>query len=141
MTLEDFKTLKKDHAIASIKLLERNDPFKQKLIKLIPELESDIESASKNENCSCKNSIVSYINKNKESYLEFLYDFLVLDGTFSDYIVILENYELYFDYSGKIAKTSIQEWSDFSKQIKKENAIYNGFSVIKDGNDLLVFFL
>lgn len=141
MTLDEFKNVKRDHAIASVKLLERNDPFKQKLIALIPELESDIESASKNENCSCKNSIISYINDNKDSYLEFLYDFLILDGTFSDYIVTLENYDLFFDYSGKIAKTSIQEWSDFSKQIKKENAVYNGFSVIKDGNDLLVFFL
>jgi hypothetical protein len=141
MTLEDFKNIKKDHSITSVKFLERNEPFKNELIKLLPDLESDIESASKNENCSCKNSIIHYINENKDSYLEFLYNFLVLDGTFADYIVVLENYELYFDYSGKIAKTSIEEWDEFSKQIKKENAVYNGFSVLKDGNDLLVFFL
>jgi hypothetical protein len=141
MNLEDFKIIKKDNGMASIKFLERNVPFKEKLIGLIPHLESDIESASKNQSCSCKSSILTYIENNKDSYLKFLYDFLVLDGSFGDYIEILNDHIIYTDFSGRVVKTSIKEWKGFQKQLLLENATFNFFSVVKDGDDLLVFFL
>lgn len=43
--------------------------------------------------------------------------------------------------TGKIAKTNMKEWKQFAEEIKTAGLRHNGFSVIKEGDDLLVFFL
>jgi hypothetical protein len=141
MNKEDLKNTEKNYAEAVLTLLQNNTTFKDVFLSFAPDISAEIESASNNNNCSCRNKIISFINENKEQFNDFLYDFLVKNDLFIYFIEILNSIPVYTSYSGRIAKTSISEWHNFSENLRKDNATFSSFSVIKDGEDILVFFL
>jgi hypothetical protein len=141
MQKEELKNTEKDYNHAVILLLQNNTLFKDNFIASFPQIEADIQSASVNKDCSCKNKVFNFIDQNKDEFNDFLYDFLIKNDLFVTFIEYLNSIPIYKDYSGKIAKTSISEWSNFTNNLINDNAQFRSFSLIKDGDDLLVFFI
>jgi hypothetical protein len=140
MTLEEIKNTKK-YQEATILFLQKNNQFKNEFINLAPQIRAEIESSFDNPSCSCKQKIVEFIDENTDLYLNFLYNYLVENNlifNFNQKILEVHDYVL---LSGKVLKTSISDWEKFSIEIEKQNGQFNSFSVIKDGDDIIVFFL
>jgi hypothetical protein len=140
MTYEELKKTKK-YQEATLSFLIKNKNFKNEFIKFAPEITAEIESASNNPSCSCKKKIVDYIDENTDLYLSFLYNFLINNNLIFDFVIEIEKIPDYILISGKILKTSISEWKNFSIELEQKNAQFKSFSIIKEGDDILVFFL
>jgi hypothetical protein len=140
MTKEDLINTNK-YQRASLLLLKESLDFKEKFKNFAPEISIDIENASVNENCSCEIEVISFIDKNTNKYVDFLYDYIVSNEIFSKFMQILDSVVVYNDYTGKVLKTSISDWKNFQESLIKDNASFNGFSVAKDKDDIFVFFL
>lgn len=141
MQKEELKNTDKDYNNAVLLLLQNNNTFKQEFIRFAPSITSELESASINKDCSCKNTVISFVEKNKDNFNDFLYDFLIINDLFITFIEYLNMSPIIKDYSGKIAKTSISEWKKFSEMLANDNARFISFSVLRDNDDLLVLFL
>jgi hypothetical protein len=140
MTLEEIKNTKK-YQEATLLFLQKNDDFKKEFIKFAPQIRAEIESSFDNPSCSCKKKIVDFIDENTDIFLNFLYDYLVENNlifNFSQKILKIPDYVL---LSGRVLKTSIDDWQNFSLEIEKQNGQFKSFSVIKNDDDLIVFFL
>ena len=122
--------------------------FKIKFQEFADQIKNDIESASMDSSCSCVSRVKNYINLNKENSAKFLYSY----GEQSERLVLLESIAVELekppadslapmDYRGKVAKTTLSEWPNFYKTIQTERGIYRSFSVVKEGEDIYVFFL
>jgi hypothetical protein len=140
MTLEEIKNTKK-YQEATLSFLTKNDIFKYNFIEFAPNIRSEIESASQNPSCSCKKKIVDFIDENTETYLNFLYNFLVDNNLLYEFIIEINQIKDYILLTGKILKTSVSDWQDFCLELEKQNAQFRSFSILKEGNDILVFFL
>jgi hypothetical protein len=140
MTKQEIKDSNK-YQRATLLFLKENENFKNEFKKFAPEIEPDIESASINHNCSCESNVIEFIEKKKDEYIDFLYDFIVKNNVFITFLEILNSIVVYKDYSGKIAKTTISEWKDFSDSLFTDHATFRSFSVVKEGDDVFVFFL
>jgi hypothetical protein len=140
MTLEEIKNTKKFQE-ATLSFLTKNNIFKDKFINFAPQIRSEIESASQNPSCSCKKKIVDFIDENTDTYLNFLYNFLIDNNSLYEFILEIQQIKDYILLTGKILKTSISEWEDFSLELEKQNAQFRSFSIVKEGDDILVFFL
>jgi hypothetical protein len=114
--------------------------FQKRLIAFNPDLESDIKSSAITENCSCKNTVLNFFNNNKDIVSEFFIKCI------SENIVDVEKAEILYrkysdrNISGRVAKTSIKEWPSFVKNLKNSEKRYSFYSLIKEGDDILVFF-
>jgi hypothetical protein len=147
----DLQTLKRNTNLNYIFLEMLLSSLKEEFMKefqiFAPEIETDILTAylDPNPNCSCRKKISYYINLYQDKCAEFLYNFVTKNNFLDAFNLIVEkslNAPTVFsltDISGKIAKTNIKDWEDFAKKTK--NAQFRGFSVLKEGDDLLIFFL
>jgi hypothetical protein len=140
MTLEEIKNTKK-YQEATLLFLFNNEKFKNEFIIFAPKIRSEIESAYSNPSCSCKKKIVDYIDENTDIYLNFLYNFLFKNNLIFSFVEKIMKIPDYVLLSGRVLKTSINDWQNFSEEIEKQNGQFRSFSTIKDGNDILVFFL
>lgn len=126
-----------------LKLIENESSFVDAFIEIAPEIEADIKSFSLNSNCSCKEHIKNFILKgeNQQKLFNFLCDFLSSNEEIQvDFDrILLEKEPPYI--GGRIAKTSIKDWGEFSEKLIDTNSRYKSFSILKDGDDILVFFL
>ena len=125
---------------------EYGSNFKEAFKNFANVISSDIDSASVNFNCDCAVRITSYIILNKLESVSFLVSYL---NNIDNGNNILEELKAKIEsvnsiaipYGGRIAKTSIKDWKNFHAQIEAENGYYKSFSIVKDGDDILVFFL
>jgi len=125
---------------------EYGSNFKEAFKNFANIIASDIDSASVNINCECTVKITSYIILYKLETVSFLITFL---NNNTDGNKILEDLKtkveqvnyMAIPYGGRIAKTSINNWRNFHAQIEAENGFYKSFSIVKEGDDILVFFL
>ena len=123
--------------------------FKDKFKEFAPEISNEIEGASLDPLCTCVNRIKSYVKNEKPlECLSFLASFVnennlqeFLDLTVNIIYTEKNNNAPRISYGGRIAKTTISEWKNFHAQIEAENGHFKNFSVIRDGDDILVFFL
>ena len=120
------------------------DQFREKFKNLAKIISVDIESASLNPNCSCAQKIRDYVSLYKNDCV----DFLLLDAEQTNRQELIEKIAKdneykpsLIDYRGKIAKTTMSEWTNFYETISKENGAFRNFSVVKEGDDVYVFFL
>jgi hypothetical protein len=121
--------------------------FREDLAILFPQLENEIITFTANANCSCKDKIKSYVVVYKEKVIELVVNFIKnnnLEEYVSDLWVnaiknanVLEGVSI----SGKIAKTTIKDWEQFAQDMLNEKNYFTGFAIVKEGDDLLVFFL
>ena len=140
MKLEEIKQTNK-YQEATILFLENNNLFKDQFIKFAPQISTEIESAYGNPTCSCHDVIIQFINENSDDFLNFLYTYLIENNKIISFVDILLKIPTYVSLIGKVIKTSISEWENFSKTLKEENSYFNFFSVVKEKDDILVFFL
>lgn len=116
--------------------------FKNEFQKIASDIYADIESAYLNPNCSCIQKIKLYVENNKEAVVDFLFEFVEKYSTNEDFLDKLTNglknvKQIYL--GGTILKTKVSSWKEFSQKIN--GAIYRSFSVVKEGEDLFVYFL
>ena len=134
--LEDFSPF----AEIFIHYIKEDDNFRREFIKFSPNLEADIISASINDNCSCKGRIREYVAENKTECLDFILNYELSNNISLD-IKTVKKKNTYKNFSGKVAKTKLEDWHSFASAVKDENAIYDNFCIVKEGDDILVFFL
>jgi hypothetical protein len=110
-----------------------------------PSISNEILTASVNETCSCRNKIKNYIKTNSDSVAEFIFDYVndknisdILDSAYDEAINLI-NLNKATNLSGKVAKTTMAEWGDFASKL--EGVMVRNFSVVKEGEDVYVFFL
>lgn len=124
-----------------LELLSTNQNFKNSFQAFATQIYADIESASTNPNCSCRNKIEKYVLENKERCVEFLNNFIVQNNL----SINKEEIELKYKttiYYGKTIEMKIEEWETFSNKLVEERAVFRSFSVIPIDNETIkVFFL
>lgn len=121
-----------------IKQISSNESFLNAFIKFAPSIESDIRSASINKDCSCRNVVINYVNDHKNDVIDFLLEFSKKNEI--EYDLRTSSYVNPF-IGGKVAKTTINDWKDFCNKLNEAGATFKGFSVVKEGDDLYVFFI
>lgn len=140
--------------ISLIKNKDIPDSFNKELEQKFPEISNELLSSSLVENCSCDKKIFAHIILKADEWVNFLHDFnstnnisdFILEAVNKEEDLVAEQKERMLqenskiNLSGKIAKTSIDDWKDFSQKIN-ETCTFKSFSVIKDNNNILVFFL
>jgi len=127
-----------------LNLIAADSSFKDALKATASPIAADIESASTNPNCSCRNKVLTYINLNTATVGLFLYNFAIAHN-------ILQNVENIFNTttppitgqpaSGRVAKTTIKNWPEFAKGVQQANLSFKHMSTSIVGEDVYVFFL
>jgi hypothetical protein len=118
---------------------EYKDDFKLFFQNKNSDIYADIESLYLNPNCSCANKIKKYVIENKSKVVDTIFDFFKSDTIqVNNLIKKYENTQLK-TLSGKVLKTKFSEWKSFYLEIN--NYQFKSFSVVKEGEDLYVFFL
>lgn len=122
--------------------------FKVKFQEAAEMMQTDIESASLDSNCSCTNRIKNFINVKKEYWANFLLNYAqetnrqtIIEAIGAEMEKVFDASTIGIDYRGKVAKTTLNEWPLFYKTLQSERGIYRSFSVVKEGDDIYVFFL
>ncbi len=115
------------------------ESFKKDLISIRPEIESDFISSSEDIKCSCTQTIKNDVHMYPDIYVECFLNFLEREKIVFDLEQFNKSIETPF--SGKVAKTKISEWKDFCEEINSMGANYKSFSVVKEGDDVYVFFI
>jgi hypothetical protein len=122
-------------------LITTNSDFKLEFQAFAPEIYADIESFSKNPNCSCRAKIEQFVMINKPKCHEFINKFLTEKNIQVDLSVIEAQYKT-ISYMGTVEKVKISEWKQFSDSLIAKKAVYRSFSVSKiDDEYVNVFFL
>jgi hypothetical protein len=126
-----------------LSLLEVDAAFKEMFKTAAPAIAADIESASTNPNCSCRNKVTTYVTMNTASVGALLYQFAIDND-------LLTGIKALFDKAvppagataaGRVAKTSIADWPDFAKTVAQSGLVFKHMSTSVIGDDVYVFFL
>jgi hypothetical protein len=123
---------------------EISTPFKDAFKEFAPAIASQIESLSQNPNCTCSTDVISFINLNIADSAQFLFNFVTTNGLESFVVGLISvTIPQLKNLAGKVAKTTIAEWPQFAEKINNPSSyvFYKNFSVVKEGNDIYVFFL
>lgn len=145
MTKEQYRDCKELSTVIFNLLQDKALPnnFIDGLRQLVPDLSDDILSASVNQDCPCKAKIAAHIFIYPSVWADYLYNYGVKHNCKDKFDKIISdiNTEPLPSLSGKIAETTIEEWEEFVKQIYNERYQFYNFSVVKEGDKLLVFFM
>lgn len=123
-----------------ILLNREGSEFQKEFINFVPSMEADIRSSSLNEDCSCTEKINKYVEDNKDRCIEFLVD-MINRSVISDIdFEALNKKHRRISVVGKVAKTSIQDWPNFISNLDEINAVYRNMHLVKENDDIYVFF-
>jgi hypothetical protein len=122
----------------TINKLKTDENFLIEFIKFAPGIESDIRSSAVNDDCSCKDVVKAYVESNKTEYVKFLLDYAERFNT--EFDLNVSNYVNSY-IGGKVAKTTINGWKDFCHKLYEMKSDFKGFSVVKENDDVYVFFI
>lgn len=118
----------------------------------IPEIYADIISATNNPNCSCRERVFSFFNKNfdlsKNIFIEiFKNNKISYEELEAIYEMIESNIQKinnidYVDIVGKIFEINDneQDYFNFIQKLISVNSIYQGISILKENNKLKLYF-
>ncbi|MEY4370981.1 MAG: hypothetical protein RIQ48_697 [Pseudomonadota bacterium] len=124
-----------------LELISINSKFKIIFQAFAPQIFADIESFSKNPNCSCRSKIENFILENKDKCYSFLTNFLTENNINIDFQEIETKYKNII-YAGKNIQVKKSEWFNLYETLKKDKAIFKAFSFIEIDNETLdVYFL
>jgi hypothetical protein len=140
--------------ISLIKNKEISNTFLKEIESKFPEISNEILSSSVVENCSCDKKIDAHVLLNTDKWVDFLIDYNNIENISNHIFKIYERIQeeeairaqrqeeeaSKIDLNGKIAKTTISDWKSFSQKITK-NCYFKSFSVVKEGDEILVFFM
>lgn len=119
------------------------------LVKLrYPDALEDMVSWKSNNNCSCGNRFLKFLNeKYKDSNEKLFLNTILENNSFIDKVKEIEskNLEAYRKrlFHGKIIKMdkSPESWENLANHLNSINAIYRSFDIIDNGSDLEIRFL
>jgi hypothetical protein len=123
-----------------LNFITSNSTFKDIFKASASSIAADIESAATNPNCSCGNTVITYITENAQSVGSLLYNFASDNNTLSDIENLFKTIPGH-STSGRVAKTTIKDWPEFSKYVKYANFQFTHMSTSIVGDDVYVFFL
>ena len=126
-----------------LSLLTIDSKFKDALKDVAPTIAADIESASTNPNCTCRNRVNTYVTMNTGAVGTLLFQYSV-DNKLQENIKNLFNSTSPLpgqSASGRVAKTTIKDWSEFVRGIQRSNLSFTHMSTSIVGDDVYVFFL
>ena len=143
MTIEQ---LEEEPLLSKITVRMITDPtfektFKDYLQTSVSSLYADIESAYSNPNCTCVKKLEKYFDSNKKQIAELIVKYAETSTIdIESYISQFNSQQITkMNLAGRVLKTTIKNWPSFTQQI--DTAVYKSFSVVKEGDDILVFFL
>jgi hypothetical protein len=124
-----------------LELISNNLQFKIDFQVFAPQIFADIESFSKNPNCSCRSKIENYVLDNRDICYTFLQNYIDNKSLKINLQEIEEKYKTII-YSGKRIEVKKDQWYMFSEALKKDRALYKSFSILeKDYETVEVYFL
>lgn len=147
MTKDQYRTCKELSTVIFDLLRDQTipDSFLTGLRQLIPDLSDDILSASINFDCPCRAKIAAHIFIYPHIWADYIFQYGLDNNLKEKFDALVVNFINKLDsrpsLSGKIASTTIEEWSEFVKQIYNEGYQFYNFSVVKENDKLLVFFI
>ena len=139
-----MKTIQSNYTFLSkifLKLVSEDQVFKTRFQAFAPEIYADIESASTNPNCSCRQKVEAFVNSNKEKSAHFLNLYL---SEFDKDIDVsqIEKENTVIPLGGVVDVVKISEWKEYYHKLIQRRAAWRNFSVIKlDDETVQVFFL
>jgi len=123
-----------------IELNKDGSDFQKEFIKLAPSIEADIKSSALNRECSCTVKVKNFIRDHKDECISFLRNMVESSIiTEIDFELLNKEYRVLV-VAGKVAKTSIKDWPEFINNLEESNATYKGMHVVKENDDIYVFF-
>ena len=141
MTQEEIKNSNKLSSVI-LHLITTDLVFKDYFKTSIPLIAADIESASMNPNCSCRNKIIKYVTSNTDSISLLLYEYVKKNNLQSTVESIFETVTaIQVNASGRVAKTTIKDWPEFAKSVYAANLSFNYMSTSIVNDEVYVFFL
>ena len=145
MTLEEIRN-KNNFAKVVILLMRIDNSFKTNVYSFISLNNSyifkQLNLVLENNNFSNKKEVIDYLNFQKDYISSLVYNFInnnneiqnnikeLFETTASDYTSI----------SGKVAKTTVNEWPEFIKNLNESGLTYNHMSTSVVGEAVFVFF-
>jgi hypothetical protein len=124
-----------------LELILTDNQFKLLFQAFAPEIFADIESFSKNKNCSCKSKIENFILENRDKSYNFITNYIKNNNINLNLQAIEEKYKTTL-LSGRTVIMKKNQWYVFSESLKKERAIYKSFSILTiDEETIEVYFL
>jgi len=128
-------------AQAALDFLTRYPNFKTKFQAIAPEIYADIESASTNPNCSCRNKVENYVFSNRESCANLINSFISENNipfNIDEFTAIYQT----TPYHGVVETVKTQDWFSYVDGLMQKKAIFRSFSVVKiDEETINVFFI
>jgi predicted solute-binding protein len=139
-----MKTFQSNYSFLSkifLKLVSEDQVFKTRFQAFAPEIYADIESASTNPNCSCRQKVEAFVNTNKEKTAHFLNLYLSEFDKDIDVSEIEKNNTI-IPLAGTTDIVKIAEWKEFYQKLVNMRAGWRNFSLIKlDDETVQVFFI
>lgn len=126
-----------------LNLITVDSKFKDLLKTSASTIAADVESASTNLNCTCRNKVSTYVTMNAPVIGSLLFQYAEENN-------LQNNIQNLFDtttlpsgqtVSGRVAKTTIKEWPEFVKGVQQANLNFAHMSTSIVGDDVYVFFL
>ena len=143
MTIEQLKenTYFSDIIIQMIINVHLNQTFKLHIEETYPFLAEKINRVYLNPNEPTTQEIKLFVEDNKSSVLECVASFSKKTKNNTERLldIFYETEIIRYNLKGKILKTTTQKWPRFVYEIR--NAIFDKFSVIKQNEDVYVFFV
>ena len=110
--------------------ITKNAKFKTEFQAFATEIYADIESYSKNPNCSCRAKVEKFVNDNREKCYIFIKKFIEQNNIEIDVSAIEGKYKT-TPYSGKIIQVKKSDWASFVDIMQRDKATFRAFSVVK----------
>jgi hypothetical protein len=117
--------------------------FKNLFKETASSIAADIESASTNPTCSCRNKVISYVNANTVEIGTLLYNFAINNNVLAEFETLFTNAKPPEGQpiSGKVAKTTMKEWPAFVESLNRSNFVFKHVSTSVVGEEVFVFFI
>lgn len=126
-----------------LNLIKLNLAFKDEFKTVASSIAADIESASVNQNCSCRDKVLAFVTLNRQAIGSFLYNFVNTNNISTQVEELFSAASKITGQSatGRVAKTSITNWPDFAKGLNESGFTFKHMSTSIVGDDVYVFFL
>lgn len=143
MTKEEYISSPKLSTVI-FNLIHNDINFRDYISKKIPGMESYATTLHQNPGCSCRFDAANLISQLAVEAGSALYDYTeqkTIHEHIEELFQILEPIFIPENISGKVIKTTIDEWPEFAKSFNNAGYIYQGMFATMSGQDVYIFFL
>jgi hypothetical protein len=122
--------------------------FRNDFKNFAPSISPQVDSFLSNPNCDCRNTIINFIENNREKSFSFLVNWFeqntalayIKDAISSD---ILEQKYVITEVQGQVFEIddTPEEFLIFKEKMEAEKFVYRSLHLVKDGSKLKIYFL